>query len=275
MNRLFAAVVALALSASLPAHERTATAHYLANAGVVVTQGETQVAFDPLFRNDFNRYDRVPEHLERALTGGEPPFDSIDAVFISHYHEDHFEPSLLLDWAEAHTSLHVYASVQAIEAILAVRDAEDTVRERLHAISLQPGDPPWQIISGDLLIEVVRIPHAGWPTRMTDVENLAFRVTLSDETTVVHLGDSDDDEAHFFEQAEHWESRHLHLALPPFWFFLGEEGRHVVDEFLDADVTVGVHAPADMPDGALNRPDNLDDRDVFTEPGETRSIPVR
>ena len=69
------------------------TAQYLANAAVLVTNGGTKVVFDPLFRNDFGSYERVPASMERALFAGEPPFDGLDAVFISHYHEDHFRPS--------------------------------------------------------------------------------------------------------------------------------------------------------------------------------------
>ena len=42
-----------------------AQAHYLANAGVLITNGETKVVFDPLFRNDFGTYQLLPEALER------------------------------------------------------------------------------------------------------------------------------------------------------------------------------------------------------------------
>ena len=48
-----------------------ATAQYLANAAVLVTNRGTKVVFDPLFRNDFGSYERVPEAMERALFAGE------------------------------------------------------------------------------------------------------------------------------------------------------------------------------------------------------------
>ena len=38
-----------------------ATAQYLANAAILVTNGGSKVVFDPLFRNDFGSYERVPE----------------------------------------------------------------------------------------------------------------------------------------------------------------------------------------------------------------------
>lgn len=275
MSRAAIALATLLSFSSTAAHENASTAHYLANAGVVVTHGETQVAFDPLFRNTFDRYDPVPDALESALVSGEPPFDSIDAVFISHYHSDHFDPALILAWAETKTTLDVYAPTQAVDGILAVRTPAESVQQRIHAIAMQPGDAPREIVSGELVIEVIRIPHAGWPNRMTDVENLSFRVTLSGATTVVHLGDADDKRVHFDKQADHWAARDSDLAMPPFWFFLHDEGRQIVDETLEAVLTIGVHAPATLPDSAADREARFDGRDVFTRPGETRDIPPR
>ena len=49
-------------------------AHYLANAGTVIEHGNTKIAFDPLFRNDFGTYDLVPADIEAAFMVGMPPF---------------------------------------------------------------------------------------------------------------------------------------------------------------------------------------------------------
>ncbi len=262
----------LLFTAFASAHEQHATAHYLATEGVVVIRGDSQVAFDPLFRNSFNTYDRVPEALERALVNGEAPFDSIDAVFISHHHGDHFDPAEVLAWLETSPAIELYAPTQAVEAILEVRPVADAVGARITPIDLQPGDEPVVIRSGDLLIEIIRVPHAGWPSRHATVENLVFRVTLDDATTVVHMGDADADEAHFFEQAEHWEARTTNLAMPPFWFFSAPDGKTILEDYVQADHVVGIHAPAEMPDEHDERPERYQGYDMFTEPGETREI---
>ena len=81
------------------------TAQYLANAAMLVTNGGSKVVFDPLFRNDFGTYERVPEPMERALFAGAPPFDGLDAVFVSHYHEDHFSAVDVLRLLEARPDL--------------------------------------------------------------------------------------------------------------------------------------------------------------------------
>ena len=76
---------------------------------------------------------------------------------------------------------------------------------------------------GSLVIEAVRIPHSGWPDRQQQVENIAFRVTLDAETTVVHLGDADASDAHFAHDGAYWRRRRTDVAFPPYWFFLSDE----------------------------------------------------
>ena len=183
-----------------------ATAQYLANAAVLVTNGGTKVVFDPLFRNDFGSYERVPESMERALFAGAPPFDGLDAVFISHYHEDHFSAIDVLRLLETRPDLRLYAPAQAVAGMREIASARlDAVIDRVNAIALQYRDAPVSLEHGTLLIEAVRVPHSGWPARQQQVENIAFRVTLDTETTVVHLGDADASDAHFAHDGAYWQ----------------------------------------------------------------------
>ena len=129
-----------------------------------------------------------------------------------------------------------------------------------------------ELAVGDVLIDVVRIPHAGWPERHSDVENLAFRVTLEDAITVLHLGDADTNPDHYKRHPDHWEKRTTQLALPPFWFFLSEGGRYVLDEIIRPDQSIGIHVSNDIPEVRTERPEGLQDVDLFTSPGETRQI---
>src|SRR5690606_33401705 len=151
---------------------------------------------------------------------GEPPFDGVDAVFVSHYHDDHFSPPDLIELLRRRGDVHLYAPAQAVAALRAVGGAdEESDARRHHAVDLAYGDEPQRIEMPGLLIEAARIPHAGWP-ELTDVENVAWRITLDESTTVLHLGDADTDDAHFAPHEAHWRQRRLHLAFPPYWYFL-------------------------------------------------------
>jgi len=255
------------------AHEDPATARYLANAGVLIAHGDTRVVFDPLFNEDFGEYRLLPEDLRAALMAGDPPWDGIDAVFISHYHDDHFSPADVIDYLRAQAGVRLFAPEQAAAALRAVAGVDPTLLERVTAVRLEYGDPPRRFELPGLVIDAVRIPHSGWPSQLTDVENLAWCITLDDGPTVLHLGDADTKVAHYTKDAQFWQQRTLHLALPPYWYFLSVNGLAVLKEQLRPDHTVGIHVPVTVPQTPDEREEALRQVDLFTKPGETRTIP--
>jgi hypothetical protein len=60
--------------------------------------------------------------------------------------------------------------------------------------------------------------------------------------------------------------------MPPYWFFLSGEGRRILRERIDADQVIGMHVPANLPDDRASRQKSLQDVDLFTQPGETRTL---
>ena len=258
---------------SLAAADITPQAHYIANMGAMIEHGETKIVFDPLFHYEHDTYDRVPADIEAALLAGVEPWDGIDAVFISHHHGDHFDPAAILKLLRAHQAIELFGPEQAAAAIRnLVADPEDSLLQRIHGLSLDNGMAAADMSFGQLLIEAVRIRHAGWPDRHAEVENIVFRVTLDDETTVMHFGDADVNDAHFAKSPAHWKERHSHLAMPPYWFLLSTEGRRILRDRIGADREIGMHVPAKVPDDRESRPENLRGVDLFTRPGETRSL---
>ena len=262
----------------------TSYAQYLANAGVLVVHEDNKIAFDPIFRSSFGTYLLLSEELERNLFAGEPPFDGLDAVFISHYHGDHFSPKDILRLLAAHQQLEVYAPEQAVAALERLNGVSDDplenkAFERVHKIALQYEQAPIAIEADGFLVEAVRIPHSGWPDRMQDVENIAFRVSLrgggDDDPvlTTAHLGDADVRDEHFDHDAEYWRKRPLDVAFPPYWYLQTEDGRAILSNRLNPTVTIGVHVPKNFePSDKTAITNEQDGVMVFTEPQERRSI---
>jgi hypothetical protein len=163
-------------------------ATYIANMGAMIERGDTRIVFDPLFHYEHDTYQRVPAEIEAALLSGAEPWNSIDAVFISHHHGDHFDPAMILKLLRAHPAIELFGPEQAAAAIRElVPDPEDPLLHRVHGLSLENGMAATDINFGPLLVEAIRIRHAGWPDYNADVENIVFRVTLDNETTVMHF----------------------------------------------------------------------------------------
>lgn len=275
-RRIIAAFV-LVLCGSIPvALAQDARATYLANEAVLLTSGDTAVLFDPLFDNGFGQYQMLPDEMEKALFAGKPPFDGIDAVFVSHAHGDHFSASLMLNYLRAQPNVALYAPMQAVAALRSAAASGDAeLFDRVTGLALDVGDAGTYLQLDAIGISAVRIPHSGWPDRMTDIENIAFRITLDSSVSVVHLGDAVVSAEHFREQRAFWHERSNTLALPPYWFFLSDEGKAILSSDLQAVHAVGIHVPEKMPDNPDERPVELRGYDLFTEPGQSRPVAER
>jgi L-ascorbate metabolism protein UlaG (beta-lactamase superfamily) len=270
-SRIFAIVLAICATGLADADD-VVVATYLANAGVLIGHGETKIVFDPLFDQDFGVYELVPKDIEKALFAGEPPFDGLDAVFVSHHHGDHFSPERMVQLLIAHPALQLFGPPQAIDS-MPVDPADAALRARLHTVE-RGLDGTFTELVGESEVSAVRIPHSGWPTRHADIENIAFRVSLDGAATVLHMGDAHTDPAFFDEQAAYWAERTSHLALPPYWFFQTEGGRNILDEHIRTAEVIGIHVPIGMPDSPALYPKEFLGRVLFSVPGEEKRIRI-
>ncbi|MEO1028581.1 MAG: MBL fold metallo-hydrolase [Pseudomonadota bacterium] len=266
---LAAAPLALAHSPEKLEGQAGACAQYLGNEAVVISAGETKILFDAFYTNSYGQYALVPDQLQQALLAGTPPFDGVDAVFVSHIHGDHFTVEPTLDYLRAHPDVVLYASKQVVDVIVQT-SADKSIADRLVAFDLQAGDPAQTAELKGISIDVVRIPHAGGAGR-ANIENLAFRVSLDEAITVMHMGDADPDDRHFAPHQDHWDSKTLDVAMPPYWFFGSPAGRSIIEGRLKPTHAIGVHVPIAAADDAAGWKARAN-ADLFTTPGEMREF---
>lgn len=266
MRSLLLLWLGLVFSLAAHAHPETPTqTTYLGNEGIMVSDGQSTILFDPLFPNGFGTYQLVPEDMRTAIIAGEAPYDAVDAIFISHMHPDHFSVGEVIAYLETHDDVRVYLPAQAVEWMQQETENED-VFERVIGVPLEYQDTPLSFEEGDLNIDVVRIPHTGWPGR-ADVSNLVWRVTLADGVTVMHLGDADPADAHFEPLEAHWQAKVTDAAYPPYWFFGMGDGFQILDTRLNATRATGIHVPTELPPELV-----ISGADFLHVPGETRTI---
>ncbi|AZQ83989.1 MBL fold metallo-hydrolase [Colwellia sp. Arc7-635] len=259
-------VLCLLASFTLTAHdEHGGTAKYLGNSAILVQSAQTKVLFDPFFHRDFGIYQLVPEDIRNAIFQGLAPYDKMNYIFISHAHDDHFSAIDLLNYLIKHTKVQLIAPKQAIDKLTALDDFESNAKAilpRVHTITLNYGDMAWSKIINHTKVSAVRIPHAGWPGR-ANVENMVFRVTLPDGTTVMHMGDADPDDGHYLPYKAHWQKQVTDTAFPPYWFFYSAEGRDILHEIINAKHHVGVHVPVVIPQRLIETKQSY-----FSTPGQ-------
>jgi L-ascorbate metabolism protein UlaG (beta-lactamase superfamily) len=264
----FFLVLGLVISTGAHAHD-PARATYLGNEGVLVARGGTKVLFDAFYDDSYGEYLTIAPETRNAMMKGAPPYDGVDAVFVSHIHGDHFSPAPTIAYLRAQSDVVLYAPAQAKRAILAAGVADDDpIIARIRAIDMSPEDKAKSFSVGAIEIEVVSILHAG---DRKDVQNYSWRVTLDDKTTVIHFGDAGAVAANFERHKAHFAARRHDAAFPPFWWYTEDAGRAILKDVIKAKQTIGVHVPASAQGKGEETRRDLGG-DLFTDPGETREI---
>jgi len=259
----------LTFTLQVKGHDFTAQAKYLGNEAVLVTaiEGEKtrKVLFDPFFHNNYSTYTLVPNEIRRSIFEGNKPYDNIDAIFVSHAHGDHFSAQDVLTYLSKYPKTKLVAPKQAINQILKLGGG-NKVKQQLISVELQYRETAKHYSVGNILIDAVRIPHAGWPGR-ANIENVVFRVKMDGNTTVMHLGDADPNRVHFDLHKNHWKSLKTDLAFVPYWFYFSDEGNDILENQINSEDSIGVHVPTKVPVQLIETK-----KGFLSKPGEIKEI---
>ena len=270
MRRSNFLLILACLTVAVPAAAHDpAQARYLGNEGVLVAQGETKILFDAFYAESFGgQYTLVPSAIEQALLTGAAPFDGVDAIFVSHIHPDHFNSRKVIAFLRAHPAVRLYAGLDVLGAIYAADVAvDDPLAKRLVAINVARGQPAKQFTVDGLEIEAFSIPHNG----NGPIPHYAFRVTLDKGATVMHLGDSDDDESHYVPYQAAFDAKTTDAAFVPTWILTSDSGKRVLKQIIRPTQTIAIHADDKNRASAPAFREELG-ADAFLEPGETRAV---
>ena len=238
---------------------------YLGNEALLVENDSSKVLFDPFFHNSYNIYQAVPDQIRSAIFAGDPPYDGIDAIFVSHAHGDHFDAADLVGYLQSFPNTRLIAPQQAVDQIMQLEGAGQ-IKDSLMPIGLEYRDTPITKNIGTVSFDAVRIPHAGWPQR-ANISNLVYRVTLNSSVTVIHMGDADPDDEHFAPLMDYWQRQATDVAFPPYWFFVSREGPMILKDRIQAVENIGVHVPVKVPEDLRQSGANY-----FSKPGEQLTL---
>lgn len=239
---LFLLTVIFTSSYEAHAHDK---ATYLGNSAILVETGEHKILFDPFFHNGFSIYQLVTAALRNAMMQGAAPYNNIDAIVISHAHEDHFSAHDVHTYMKRFPATLLFAPKQAVDHMMSLQYFPQ-LATRIHSFSLAFNADTETRTVGGLKVMATRIPHAGWPGRQ-DIENLVFRVFTNGGKSAMHMGDADPSTAHYSPYKKDFAQHKVDINFPPYWFFMSAEGRDILHDIIQAEQNVGVHVPKSAP----------------------------
>lgn len=252
---------------TVPAHDPLSEATYLGNEAVHFKYGNRSVLFDSFFTDGLGYYSVLDEKTRAKLSAALPPFDTVELVFVSHAHPDHFSPSVTLKYLREHNKIILFAPGQVIDSLLQAGGTD--MAKRLIRVALTPGQAPFVTEQAGVDIAAIAIPHKGG-ARNQAIENIVFRVSIDDSVTVAHFGDSAEEDDQWFKVQQNF-LRPIDAALIPYWFFHNQQGRELISDYLSGKQVIGIHVPKSaVGSGDEHRAEAQGD--LFVDPGEIRLL---
>jgi L-ascorbate metabolism protein UlaG (beta-lactamase superfamily) len=210
------------------------TITYLANEGVLLSSGSTQVLIDALFLRYGPEYAVPADSTQAALERAGAPFDSVDLVLVTHRHGDHFHPAPIAAHLRANPGATLLTSQQVIDSMGHVPGIAE-LAPRMVARTLAPGTRRRVLVNG-LPVELLGLPHGG--RRHRHVEHLGYIVELGGRR-VLHLGDAELSEATLAPLR--LDTSRIDVALVPAWGVTGRESREAIRRWVRPRQVVAFH----------------------------------
>ena len=202
---------------------------YLGNAGVVLSDGEVQVAIDALHAAT-SPWLRPPVSEVRAFESADAPYDHEAFVLVTHAHGDHYSPGSISRFLGARSDAKVVGPPLVVQSFDAARvvTAAPARRERV------------EIDLDGVSVSVIHLRHFDqFGNNFAAVVNYAYLVTLGG-FKMLHVGDVDFTDANFEGLGLADEDIDI-VFVPMFNTLIGETTKNVIQTHIAPREVVALH----------------------------------
>jgi L-ascorbate metabolism protein UlaG (beta-lactamase superfamily) len=231
--RDFAAFYRITLADALPTPQPTPEIRYVANSGMLVTIAGRRFLIDAPIRDGIAPYATSSPDERARLEGSLAPYGDVDAILVTHWHEDHFSAEAVAAHLARNPRTLFISSQEVVDRLRTV--AATVPASQLRAVTPAPGAVETLDV-GDVPVRVLRIRHN--PSRRLPEQHLGFLIGTT--STVLHVGDADP-AANNFELLRGLPS--VGVALLPFWYVSDDANRRFVAESIRPAAVVAMHLP--------------------------------
>jgi L-ascorbate metabolism protein UlaG (beta-lactamase superfamily) len=206
---------------------------YVANSGMLVTNSGRRFLIDAPIREGIAPYATSSAAERASLEGARAPYTDVDAILITHWHEDHFSPDAVAAHLSSNPRAILVSSTEVVGRVRAV--APGLAASRLRAVLPAAGHSE-RVDIGGTPVHVLRIRHN--PSRRPPEQHVGF--LIGESAPVLHVGDADPAVDNF---ALLRSLPAVDLAFLPFWYATDAGNQRMVAEAIRPRRIVAMHVP--------------------------------
>jgi L-ascorbate metabolism protein UlaG (beta-lactamase superfamily) len=182
------------------------TITFLANEGVLLSDGRKKVLVDALFLKYGPRFAVPADSTQYALENARAPFDGVDLLLATHLHGDHFQPAPVSKHLAANPASTFVAAPEVIDSL---RGALSVNRESFRrAIGyLTPLGTVRREVAAGVAFEMLGLKHY-------ELQHYGYIIELGGRR-ILHLGDTNEAARSF--AAVGLDTLRVDIALVPAW----------------------------------------------------------
>jgi len=159
---------------------------YIANAGFLVEMNDKKIVFDGFFKESFGKYDCPDSNLIFQMKNNLPPFNNIDYIYVSHYHGDHVDALLLIEYLMNNQHTRLFCPEQVNQILKEDTFKYQLIKERI--VKMTPDINSYEKIEyDDITVSACRLWHGKKENNST--ENIGFIIEYKNKS-IFHSGDA-------------------------------------------------------------------------------------
>lgn len=156
---------------------------FIANCGFLIVSGDTKILVDAPCRNyPLNGGYLFSEETMELMENGEPPFDEVDLVLITHIHGDHFDAEAVGKHLENNPHAVFVSTSSAAKEVKRASPNFERKQERVIAVDPKEGERIL-LTANRIDVEVLNLHHGENPT-----QNNGYLFTVGG-VKMLHTGD--------------------------------------------------------------------------------------
>ncbi|MFC1726176.1 MBL fold metallo-hydrolase [candidate division KSB1 bacterium] len=219
---------------------------YIANEGFLISSGATKILIDALFVRNDGIYATPDKDILDNMEKGEPPFDNVDIIMVTHNHSDHFTPDHVARALKNNPETVLVTTPQAVGDIKNCGDFTENISDRLITCDLEIGKSISKSVKG-LDIKIFRTPHSG---TNNETQNFIYLINL-DGRKILHEGDARRDVKTF--ENLNLENENIDIAFGHTWYLFDPAGREVLTKHFKPKQFVLMHISNNSFEAVIDR----------------------